>query len=325
MFVKVIALVVLLYMASLLGLRIAGLDYTVVLTGSMSPLIQRGDLVILQPKNNSKPSIGDIVQYRKGNQNLLHRIVDIAHTKYRTKGDANPSSDPVLVNESQISAIAVGSLRGFAIPILFLKDLVQNADSQFTKSLSRSAKYQSSVWTNPIAKWKTITGGGTFTYTAPSAVASSGSGNRAIFISKNKSTDSSLYSSFKLIFKDANNSTVYFNLDACIPASSITCGWSIGLNQTNNFVIVQTYSQTGSRQSPILTQPISVDLRNQAAILITSNSTLLEMWIDGNLIFRLQNPLTIAANHGLNIPNGTYYGFSTTNSNQFKSFQTSTW
>lgn len=325
---KVVVLVVTLYITSLLGLRLAGFDFTVVLSGSMAPAMEKGDLVILRPNNSNLLKIGDIVQYKKAgkkSQNVLHRITAIESRGIRTKGDANSAPDPVLVSKSEINGVAIGSLKGFGMPILLFKNLLQLSAAQFTASHNRSAVGQSSVWINPIAKWKTISGGGSFTYTSPNSVSSNGSGNRSIFINKNSQSDNTFYTSFKLTVKDPNSSIIYFNLDVCIPVSTITCGWSIGINQTNNFLIVQTYSQTGVRQSPIHLQSFNLDLMNQMPITISSNAENLQMWINGNRIFKIQNPLAVASAQGLNVPSGTFFGFSITNSNQFKSFQTMSW
>lgn len=76
---------------------------TVIGSGSMRPVIETGDIVIIGDINADTIKQGDIIQYRAkgGNFNILHRVIEIKqdeNTKmYITKGDANndPDSDPV--------------------------------------------------------------------------------------------------------------------------------------------------------------------------------------------------------------------------------------
>ncbi len=84
----------------------------VVLTGSMSPAIEAGDLVVLGPYSfwDSKVRVGDIIAFEAGvsrnGEATLHRVVEIreAHGQevYVTKGDANDSPDPQTVARHQI-------------------------------------------------------------------------------------------------------------------------------------------------------------------------------------------------------------------------------
>lgn len=323
--IKIVALVVILYTTSLLGLRSAGYEFAVVLSGSMAPTIERGDLVILREINPSDLTVNEIIQYRRGNLNILHRIKQIKPKGFRTKGDANKGADPVLVKPSQVSQLAVGSLKGYGMPLLLLKSLIDTTNSEFTDTHLQPAKSRSAIWINPVAKWKTISGGGTFTFTSPNGVSSSGNGNRAIFLNKNIASNDTFYSSFKLTNKDLSSTMVYFNASVCIPSTAITCGWSIGINQTNGFLTIQTYSTSGARQSPLFSKSFTMDLTNQVSVAITANSQTLQMSINGEQIFNLEEPLALAMAKGLNVPNGGYFGFATTNSNQFRSFQTMTW
>jgi signal peptidase len=72
-------------------------------TGSMSPVIYAGDIVIIAKSSEKNFEIGDIIEFRKSNNvNVVHRIVAINNSgdqkTYTTKGDANDSidTDPVI-------------------------------------------------------------------------------------------------------------------------------------------------------------------------------------------------------------------------------------
>lgn len=68
-----------------------------VLTGSMSPTIEAGDLVIVARYSNEVPRTGDIVTYWKDDQTrslITHRVVQRLENGYlQTKGDANQDAD----------------------------------------------------------------------------------------------------------------------------------------------------------------------------------------------------------------------------------------
>jgi signal peptidase I len=324
---KVVALVVTLYVVSLLGLRLAGFEFAAVVSDSMSPAIKQGDLVILKSVDPDDLSVGSIVRYRNNNQLILHRVVSFEPKGFRTKGDGNLGPDPKIVRANQIDAVAIGTLRGFALPIIYLKRIlgIEPSFAKFSRHSARISKMESSIWINPTAKWKQVTGGGTYTFLAPNGVTSAGNGNRSIFISRNATTDTFFYSKFRLVNKDSNGASIYFNADACLTGSTITCGWTINISENNQTVSIQTYSQTGIRQAPIFSRPLTINLGIEAKIVVHISSALMEVTIDGNSVLKLPNPAAFALSKGVNVPTGTYFGFSLTNSNQFKSSRTMTW
>lgn len=82
----------------------AGCGSMVVITGSMSNTINKGDLIIVKRTNDYK--LGDIVTYIASNGEVItHRLInyeDEAKTMFIAKGDANPSSDIMPVKADQI-------------------------------------------------------------------------------------------------------------------------------------------------------------------------------------------------------------------------------
>ena len=68
-----------------------GYGWAVVLTGSMEPSIQAGDLIIV---SEDKPyDVGDTVVYQQGGMLVVHRVVEINDNMLTTKGDANNAPD----------------------------------------------------------------------------------------------------------------------------------------------------------------------------------------------------------------------------------------
>ena len=92
----------------------------VVLTGSMAPSINSGDIVILIPTKHIEPKINDVVAYTgrrfDGSSvgTFTHRILDgDAQNGFLVKGDANPSPDVQKPTLADISGVVV-----FTIPFI---------------------------------------------------------------------------------------------------------------------------------------------------------------------------------------------------------------
>ncbi|OGO79225.1 MAG: signal peptidase I [Clostridiales bacterium GWB2_37_7] len=111
--VSFIILVSLLYIMSAAQTRnnpahipsVLGFTPLTVVSGSMSPGIETGDMVVIKKGNkNIKP--GDIVTYRLEDVLVTHRVKDIFDTNtaevFITKGDANGIPDYKTVERSQI-------------------------------------------------------------------------------------------------------------------------------------------------------------------------------------------------------------------------------
>lgn len=94
-------------------------------TGSMEPVIYAGDVVLSKRIEPSKLKIGDIIQYKKDNIYIFHRITGIINdpkgVKFNTKGDNNPIPDPQLVKSEDIKGIVVYKVPKVGWPSLLLK------------------------------------------------------------------------------------------------------------------------------------------------------------------------------------------------------------
>ena len=82
--------------------------FLIVLSGSMSPAMESGDIAVVTQIDPSELNVGDIVAY-KGTDNpdkiISHRVIEVINNgelSFRTKGDANDSSDFSLVGSSDV-------------------------------------------------------------------------------------------------------------------------------------------------------------------------------------------------------------------------------
>lgn len=94
-------------------INLFGYRQYMVLTGSMEPNYNIGDLIVIKEKPQEDIKVGDIVNYvtDNGKDTITHRVIEIVEQNgqimYKTKGDNNSSSDPNLVNYSQIQGTIV--------------------------------------------------------------------------------------------------------------------------------------------------------------------------------------------------------------------------
>lgn len=101
----VIAIVFIFMVISILSnVGLFGYKFYDVLTGSMSPTINPGSLIVVKEIDDSEVREGDIITF-KGNStsNLTtHRVVQVIekdkNIKFQTKGDANDVLDPMLID-----------------------------------------------------------------------------------------------------------------------------------------------------------------------------------------------------------------------------------
>lgn len=84
------------------GPRILGYQTSTMLTGSMSPLINPGDVVVSVARPAAELKTGDVITYGipvEDHRVETHRVIEVDRSAggivtVRTKGDANPAADP---------------------------------------------------------------------------------------------------------------------------------------------------------------------------------------------------------------------------------------
>ncbi|MDU4912118.1 signal peptidase I [Clostridium baratii] len=102
----VIAIVFIFMVISILSnLGLLGYKFYDVLTGSMSPTINPGSLIIVKEIDDSEVKEGDVITFKGTSTSNLttHRVIEVIEKnnsiKFQTKGDANDVLDPMLVDE----------------------------------------------------------------------------------------------------------------------------------------------------------------------------------------------------------------------------------
>jgi signal peptidase len=98
---------------------------SVIATGSMIPVINPGDVILLRKIESKNLNVGDIIQFKKDNILISHRIIEVLDNnkdiEYRTKGDNNSTSDMELVKPENIKGKLTKVIPKIGWPTLFLK------------------------------------------------------------------------------------------------------------------------------------------------------------------------------------------------------------
>ena len=103
---------------------------SVILTGSMEPLIMPGDVVLVHKISNEdeiyKLSKGDIINFKRGNIIITHRIKEVlkdeaGNLSFETKGDNNNAIDEEKVQPNDIKGIVIKVVPKIGLPTLILK------------------------------------------------------------------------------------------------------------------------------------------------------------------------------------------------------------
>ena len=97
-------------------------------SGSMTPNINKGDVVIVEKYNEEELGQiekGDILVYKKENQVVVHRVVEVnkdGKMAFRTKGDNNDSEDAWIINEKDVIGVAKFRIPLIGYPTVWLNE-----------------------------------------------------------------------------------------------------------------------------------------------------------------------------------------------------------
>jgi signal peptidase I len=105
-----------------------GMSFSPVLTGSMTPFAEPGDLLISLPTKASTLVVGDVISVANKDTGAVyaHRIIEVRDQgdalRFVTKGDANPTPelDPVLVTADVDINKEIMTVRGLGAPLVYL-------------------------------------------------------------------------------------------------------------------------------------------------------------------------------------------------------------
>lgn len=100
-----------------------------IVTGSMEPMIMPGDVILVKKIKDmagiDKLKTGDIIQFKRDDILICHRIIEIHDEKgtksFKTKGDNNSSSDGKIVKVEDVKGIITNVVPKIGLPTLLFK------------------------------------------------------------------------------------------------------------------------------------------------------------------------------------------------------------
>ena len=103
-----------------------GYKMYVIISGSMQPELDIGDIVVVKKVDSNNLKKDDIISFRKGQTIITHRIEEVKNTEekiqFLTKGDNNNTSDKDLVSEKEVEGIVVNKIQKLGKIVLKLRD-----------------------------------------------------------------------------------------------------------------------------------------------------------------------------------------------------------
>lgn len=103
---------------------------SVVVTGSMEPLIYPGDVILIRQMQTEEQlrslTAGDVIQFQRDQIRITHRIVEviddgIGNLTFKTKGDNNSTEDSRLVHPNDVKGTLVKVVPKIGYPALVIK------------------------------------------------------------------------------------------------------------------------------------------------------------------------------------------------------------
>ena len=89
---------------------VLGIKPAVVMSGSMEPVIETGDMIFIRSTDPGTLKEGDVICYLLSGKAITHRIVGVTtgedgQPRYITRGDANNAEDRMPVTSEQVQGI----------------------------------------------------------------------------------------------------------------------------------------------------------------------------------------------------------------------------
>jgi signal peptidase len=112
---------------------------TIVGSGSMQPSLDVGDIAIVISTDPNQIEVGDIIQYWKQDEMILHRVIETRKTEtgktFITKGDANTEPDLDPVTPTQIRGKLIFIIPKLGWISIYLKEAATQTYNFFTTTL----------------------------------------------------------------------------------------------------------------------------------------------------------------------------------------------
>ena len=102
--------------------QIAGLHSFVVLTGSMEPFVNPGDLVLVEKEEHY--NVGDVIVFSTRGTIIVHRVHSVEDNYIITKGDANNYIDPWKIRPDKIIGKTFAVLPYIGLPLVAISRLL---------------------------------------------------------------------------------------------------------------------------------------------------------------------------------------------------------
>ncbi len=100
-------------------------------SGSMSPAIEKGDVIVLKSMKNEearKIKKGDVLVYNHDNKIIVHRVIKKSNNgetiSFKTKGDYNNTKDSWTVKQEDVIGIVKFRIRWIGMPTVALNELL---------------------------------------------------------------------------------------------------------------------------------------------------------------------------------------------------------
>lgn len=93
-----------------------------VTSGSMTPRVSVGDVVLTRPIAPGQLRPGQIVLVEREGGHVLHRIRSVTHTEVVTQGDANPTSDFPAAKPDQVVGVGRILIPRIGLPVTLAAD-----------------------------------------------------------------------------------------------------------------------------------------------------------------------------------------------------------
>lgn len=117
-----------------------GFQPTTMISGSMSPSMDVGDVAIVQNVSPNSIESGDIIQYWLGEEMVIHRVIEVQQTGnekvFVTKGDANQKSDPKPVLPAQVRGKVILTIPKVGWAVIYIKSFASSAWSFISSNVA---------------------------------------------------------------------------------------------------------------------------------------------------------------------------------------------
>lgn len=98
---------------------------SVIVTGSMEPMIKPGDVILVKKVDANAVQVDDVIQFKRDSILISHRIIevkeDVTGKSYQTKGDNNSGPDIEWVKPEQIKGKVISVIPKIGWPTLLFK------------------------------------------------------------------------------------------------------------------------------------------------------------------------------------------------------------